>query len=305
LWNERYDRKFTDLFKLKEDIILKVANELLVGLITGESYRPIVGYKDDLEPFETNNLAAWETYWLARESHNRYNKIDNARARELYKKAFQLDPHWYLPLLGIGWTHRSDARNGWSESRKKSFEQAVEVAHRVLAIHDKSASAYQLLGDIHLMKREYDEAESYFKKALSLNPNALIHAGQGFALNYLGKPQEAIVHFKIAMRYSPIYPFWYDSHLGLSYHLTGQYEKAIDALKKAIERGPDSVWFPHVRLAAVYSDLGREEEARAQAEEVLRIKPDFSVENYAKANPFKDSAIVEHRKELLRKAGLK
>lgn len=75
-------------------------------------------------------------------------------------------------------------------------------------------------------------------------------------------------------------------------------------LKKAIERSPD-VLFPHVRLVAVYSDLGREEEARAEAAEVLRIQPDFSVENYARANPFKDTAIAEHRKELLRKAGLK
>jgi hypothetical protein len=58
-------------------------------------------------------------------------------------------------------------------------------------------------------------------------------------------------------------------------------------------------------LVAVYSDLGREKEARAEAAEVLRIKPDFSVENYARANPFKDPAIVEHRKELLRKVGLK
>jgi hypothetical protein len=44
---------------------------------------------------------------------------------------------------------------------------------------------------------------------------------------------------------------------------------------------------------------------RALAAEVLRIKPNFSVEAYAKANPFKDAAIVEHRKELLRRAGLK
>jgi hypothetical protein len=58
-------------------------------------------------------------------------------------------------------------------------------------------------------------------------------------------------------------------------------------------------------MTAVYSDLGREQEARAEAAEVLRIKPDFSVENYARANPFKDNAIVEHRKGLLRKAGLK
>jgi adenylate cyclase len=305
LWSERYDRKFEDLFALKEDIILKVANELLVGLVTGEFLRQIVGYTDDLKPWQTDNLEAWETFWVAGKFVRRNTKEDNARARDLYTKAHQLDPHWYPPLLGLGWTHRADARHGWSESRKKSFDQATELANRVLAIYDKSGRAYHLLAGIHLMKREYEKANNYYKKALSLSPNdPSIQAGQGFSLNYLGKPQEAIEHFKIAMRLRPFYPPWYLYHLGLSYHLTGQYEEAIETLKKAIERTPDVI-FPHVRLVAVYSDLGREQEARAEAAEVLRIKPDFSVEGWAKANPFRDTAIVEHRKELLRKAGLK
>jgi hypothetical protein len=45
--------------------------------------------------------------------------------------------------------------------------------------------------------------------------------------------------------------------------------------------------------------------ANRDLEEVLRIKPDFSIEAYAKANPFRDPALVEYRKELLREAGLK
>jgi adenylate cyclase len=304
LWSERYDRKLKDLFVLKEEIILKIANELLVGLVTGEFLRQIVGYTDDLKPWQTNNLEAWETYWVAVKFARRNTKEDNARARDLHTKAHQLDPQWYPPLLGLGWTHWADARHGWSESRKKSFGQAAELAHRVLAISDKSGRAYNLLGAIHLMKREYEEANNHYEKALSFSPNdPAIQAWRGFLLNYLGKPQEAIEHFKIAMRLSPFYPAWYLYNLGLSYHLTGQYEEAIETLKKAIQRRPDSL-FPRVRLVAVYSDLGREQEARAEAAEVLRIKPDFSVEGWAKANPFRDTAIVEHRKELLRKAGL-
>jgi TolB-like protein/class 3 adenylate cyclase/Flp pilus assembly protein TadD len=304
LWSERYDQKLEDLFKLKEDIILKVANELLVGLVTGEFLRQIVSSAGDPEPWQTDNLEAWETYWVAARFIRRNTKQDNARARELYTKASQIDPNWYLPLIGIGWTHRHDARWGWGESREKSFDLATEMANKVLAINE-SASAYQLLRGVHLMKREYEKANFYEEKAISLTPdNPGIQAGRGFFLNYYGKPREAIKHFKIAMRLSPRYPAWYLYHLGLSYHLTGQHEKAIETLKKGVERTPDSV-FPHVRLAAVYSELGQEQEARAEAAEVLRIKPDFSIEGWAKANPFKDKALVEHRKELLRRAGLK
>jgi adenylate cyclase len=238
-------------------------------------------------------------------SYRRWRKEDNARARHLFTKALAFDPDWYLPLALIGWTHHGDGRHGWSKSRKKSFDQAAKIARRVIAIYDQSATAHHLLGSIHLYKREYEKAISYFEKALNLNPNAAsMQAAQGIVLKYLGKPREAIVHFKNAMRHSPFYPAWYLSRLGVCYHLTGQYDKAIETLKKGIERRPNQ-YFIHVRLAAVYSDLGRDQDARAEAAEVLRIKPDFSIEAYAKANPFRDTAIVAHRKELLRKAGLK
>jgi adenylate cyclase len=305
IWSERYDRQLEDLFKLKEDIILKVANELLVELVSGEYLREMVSYTDKPKPWQTNNLEAWETYWLGMKSYRRYRKEDCARARDLFTKALELDSNWYLPLVMIGWTHRDDARHGWSESRKKSFDQAAEIAYRVIDIYDQSATAHHLLGNIHLMKREYDKAYRYYEKALRLNPNAAYtQAAQGGVLVYLVKPKEAILHYKKAMRLSPFYPAWYLSRLGLAYHLDGQYEKAIEALKQGIKRKPDQ-YFIHVRLAAVYSDLGRIQEARAEAAEVLRIKPDFSVEAYAKANPFKDPAVVEHRKKLLRAAGLK
>ncbi len=60
-----------------------------------------------------------------------------------------------------------------------------------------------------------------------------------------------------------------------------------------------------VGLAAVYSMIGREKEARAEAAEVLRINPKFSVDLWAKANPYKDQSVIDSFVEALRKAGLK
>jgi len=51
--------------------------------------------------------------------------------------------------------------------------------------------------------------------------------------------------------------------------------------------------------------MGREKEARAEAEEVLRLNPKFSLEGYAKMIRFKDQAQIDRYIDSLRKAGLK
>jgi len=295
-WGERYDRKFEDIFKLKDEIIFRVAIELAVELTEGERARSLSRY--------TDNLEAWQSVLLGSKIFTRHKKESNVRARELYIKAIQLD-HQFLPAFqGLAWTHFMDARMGWTDSRKKSFDLAVESANKALAIDDTYWGAYSILCTIHLVKRDFEKADEYLKKAGRHAPATTeFYAMRAFQLNYLGKPHKAIEHFQEAMRLSPFYPAWYLYHLGLAYHLTGQHEKAIETLKKAVERTPNSI-FTHPRLAMIYSDLGRVQEAQAEAAEVLRINPEFTIEGWAKANPFKDPAIVEHRKELLRKAGL-
>jgi TolB-like protein/class 3 adenylate cyclase/Flp pilus assembly protein TadD len=295
-WSERYDRKFEDIFKLKDEIIFKVATELAVELTEGERARALSRY--------TDNLEVWSTLLLATKTLKRHKKDSNNRARELYTKALSLDPEYLPALYGLAWTYFMDARHGWSNSRKKSIDQAVESANKALAIDDSYWGAHSMLCTIHLLKREFNKAEEYLQKAQIHAPSTSdFHSMRAFQLNYLGKPHEAIKHFQEAMRLSPFYPPWYLYHLGLSYHLTGQHETAIEILKKAVERTPNDI-YPHPRLVMIYSDLGRMQEAKKQAAEVLRVNPEFTIEGWAKANPFKDPAIVEHRKELLRKAGL-
>jgi hypothetical protein len=57
-------------------------------------------------------------------------------------------------------------------------------------------------------------------------------------------------------------------------------------------------------MAISYIRLGREEEARAAAAEILRINPEFSLKRYAKILPF-SQPVADRVVEDLRKAGLK
>jgi adenylate cyclase len=92
--------------------------------------------------------------------------------------------------------------------------------------------------------------------------------------------------------------------LGHTYYLTGRPEEAIAALKRSLIGTPIDL-DAHLFLAAVYSELGRDTEAQAEAAEVLRINPKWSLEVWKQRAPYKDPAMLERVFAALRKAGLK
>ena len=92
--------------------------------------------------------------------------------------------------------------------------------------------------------------------------------------------------------------------VGNVYYLAGRPEEAIAPLKQFLTRYPN-ILGAHLTLAAVYSELGKEAEARAEAAEVLRLNPKFSLEVHKERAPIKDPAMLERHLAALRKAGLK
>ncbi len=93
-------------------------------------------------------------------------------------------------------------------------------------------------------------------------------------------------------------------NLGFAYILVGRYEAAIPLLKQALSRNPNFI-DAHVNLVVCHAELGREEEARAEATEILRLSPHFSIEGLKQISPYKDPAVGERVIAALRKAGLK
>ncbi|MCG2778212.1 MAG: tetratricopeptide repeat protein [Desulfobacterales bacterium] len=107
-----------------------------------------------------------------------------------------------------------------------------------------------------------------------------------------------------AVRLNPMPPDWYPHEFGSCYRLMGRYDEAIAMLKRVLDRNPDYL-NSRLNLIATYVTSGKEEAARAEAVEVLRQSPDFSVERFLKDFPYKDQRILVSLKECLLMAGLK
>ncbi len=106
-----------------------------------------------------------------------------------------------------------------------------------------------------------------------------------------------------AVRLDPYHPTVFLSWLGSSYSWIGQYDQAIKILKKAISREPDYI-VTHLVLAAAYAQSGKDADARAEADEVLRLNPKFSLRAFAAFVPIRMKADLERFVMALRKAGI-
>jgi adenylate cyclase len=170
---------------------------------------------------------------------------------------------------------------------------------------DSISSAHALLCNLYSIKREYDKAIAEGERAVALNPGAANSLNSyANALRWAGRPDEAIPLFQKAIRLNPFGPAYLYREFGAALRQAGRVEEAVSPLKKAIQIGPDDIG-AHLVLAVTYIMMGREKEARAEAAEVLRINPKFSVDTYAKINPIKDQSKLDEFITGLRKAGLK
>jgi len=156
-----------------------------------------------------------------------------------------------------------------------------------------------------LLKRDYEKAVYYGKRSIELNPNSASSATMfGWTLRSIGRYEDAIKEYERALRLDPLATRMTLTQMGTTYLMMRQYDDSISVCKKALE-GNFRNLAAHLTLAMAYSSSDKMDEARAAASDVLRISPNFSVEHFAKALPFKNEADRDFMADALRKAGLK
>ena len=181
----------------------------------------------------------------------------------------------------------------------------MAAVQRALTLNDAYYQNHLILGYIALHQQQYEQALAEMERAVGLNPtDALSYAALAEVLSRMGRPEEGLKAAAQALR---LKPEAVDGHLavvGIAYMVAGHYEEARTPLQRYLSHYPN--FLPaHLMLAAVYSELGQVAEARAEAAEVLRLNPQFSLEIHRQRMPIKDPAVLERHLAALRKAGLK
>jgi adenylate cyclase len=269
LWAERYDRDLKEIFAVQDELTKKIITAMQVELTWGEQAQ--------VDAKGTKNLGAYLKFLQARENVNKLNLEGNALGKKLAQEAIDLDPQYAMAYRILAATHRMDMFLGTSKSPKQSIGTCMQLLKKAIELDETYAEAYGAMGFTLSMIGKHDKAIATAEKAVALDPNsATSHAMLGHTLRMGGKSEEAILAYKKAIRLNPIPPTFYLFGLGLSYALTGQYEKGIIWCEKAVRQEPDS-YMTRIMMTAVYSMAGRDEDARVEAKEVLRVNPKFSL----------------------------
>ncbi|MGD8687021.1 MAG: tetratricopeptide repeat protein [Syntrophobacterales bacterium] len=292
LWSESYVQELKDIFAVQDGITKNIVSAMQVKLTEGEQARATAK--------GTNNLEAYLKCLQANELIHRVNPESNALAKQLAEEAVALDPEYAWAYYNLGRAHQLDVFLRVSKSPQRSIGKAIGFMKKAIALDDTLAEAHGRLGYIYSMIGKYDEGIAQAEKGVALNPNsAMAHMMLGKTLSFAGRWEESIPVFKKAIRLNPFPTNFYVYSIGISYAFTGQYEEARTWCEKAVRQEPDSL-YARIMMTVVYSWSGQDEKARAEAAEVLRIQPKYTI----RKSRYKREEDIERFDGALRKAGL-
>lgn len=287
LWAERFDRDLDDIFAVQDEVTARIVEALLGRLRT---------------PPPRHRPKSLEAYDLCVRARRLMDDTPQAaqEAHLLLTRAVTLDPgyaeayRWLALNHWMGWVH-----SGGPTEASRGI--ALELARKAVGLDPNDAGCRWALAYLLAYERSFAEADAEFARAIALDPN---EADAWAALSDItvlaGRVDEGLEHIRKAFRLNPFPASWYYLPLGQALYAAGQYEAAVEALRREETHRTSSRRF----LAASLAQLGRVDEARAEAELFLVGNPDFSIRHWAAMEPFRDAAMRERFVEGFRKAGL-
>ncbi len=291
LWSERYDREMEDVFAIQDDISQSIVKALRVILSEDE--------KKAIEKARTENVKAYEYYLRGRQFFEIRRK-SLEYARQMFKKAIDLDPQYALAHAGVA--DCCSLLYMMFDARESNLRQAEAASHRALELEPDLAEAHLARAIAVWLNRSFPEAEAEFEKAMRLDPK-LFDAPYfyGRACLAQGKFAEAVRLFDRASALRPD-DFQAPSFLSQAYKGLGRNADADAAnqrgLKLTLERielNPDDARAYNL-AAATLAASGDKDRALEFARRAAEIDPEDTMTLYNTACTY---AVLDRGEEAL------
>jgi eukaryotic-like serine/threonine-protein kinase len=261
LWGERFNRKFSDILVLQEEIAEQISDRLRLRLSGADQQRLVKSFTQDTEAYQ---LYLKGRYWAEKLTEEGFQK-----AVGFYDQAIEKDPSYALAYAGM-----ADAYYWVSNMYlppKQAMESSRAAALRAVERDGQLSEAHLSLA---LVKMAYDfdwpGAEAEFLRAIELKPGfAGAHFWFGRYLNFMGRYHEAMAELQRAHQLDPLSPF-INIELGLPAFFMRRYDISLGNARRAVEMNP-SFFFAHYVLGDQYLQNGDHASAIGEFQAALRL----------------------------------
>jgi adenylate cyclase len=296
LWADRFGGGLDDVFDLQDRITQEIVAALEVQLAAGEQAR--VWRK------RSGNPLAYEHFLKGRALYVNFARHTHAQARNQFERALEINPAFLPALYLLGLTLTDQARFGWEKDEAATYQAALDCADRALATDHSFGEAYLVIGYVCTFQRRHDEAVAAGEKAITLTPSdSDAYHMAGMYHGYSGNFRKAVVYEEHAQQLSPIERN--ESMVDEArarFHLA-DFAAAHDIASRVLKERPRLLTAQSTIIAALWN-LGREDEARIIAKELLAGHPSFAVGRWALLLPYRRQDDLNALVNPLRMAGL-
>ena len=259
IWADKFDRDFTDIFDIEDEITAKVV-VAVAGHIEMQEMQTAERY---------GKAEAYDLLLRGRVHLNKYTPNGEKLAREYFRKALEVDPEYseIYGWLAISYIHEWEA--GWSKDHLAALAKASDLASKALALNDRNSAILYAAGSVSYYQGDLDLACSHIDRALEINPNDYHNiCAKGWYLCTSDDPSEGARCSLEAMRLNPLVPDTCIIAVGVAEYLQDNYIGALEAFS----RSRTSDIYRLGWIAACYAKLGRLERAKTiwkQVEDLL------------------------------------
>ena len=276
IWAERYDRPLDDIFALQDEITLNVVGAIQPSLREAEIERVKRKRPDSLDAYDLA-LRAIPHVFVAMPT-------EAEKAMPFLERALTIEGDYATVHGLLAWCNEIFfVRRGYNRENR---DAAIRHARAALAYGRDDATPLALGGFvISIIEHDRATALEAFEQALAVSPSSSLALFFGSnASAYAGEAEPAIDWAERALRISPFDRLNYVAYqaLAIGYFLRGRYDEAAHAARRAIHSNP-SLSVSHTLFAAILAKLGRIEEAKAMASQVLALDPSFSAARFCTA----------------------
>ncbi|MDH3903053.1 MAG: hypothetical protein OEU84_03610 [Xanthomonadales bacterium] len=308
LWSETYDRDYSDIFKIQDEISAAIMDSLKVHLL-GEEEQAVVAER-------AHNMDAYSAYLIGKERLALLGKENIEAAIRKFEESIEAESD-YAPAyaaLARAWLMLERVPQG--PEKEEVDSKVVPVIDQAVGLSPNLPEAVAVRGLHHLYRFRYDEARRDFDRAIELNPNyalaylwrsetfyeqekfldMLADKEKAYALDPMSleisdqlafdygsfwRPRDAD---RIIARMFELHPHHQRAYIALARNMSahGRYAESALTLEEAMKHLPEQDWLTRWHAWELAS-IGLFEEAESKGDPVVNFWVNLHFERFERA----------------------